>query len=148
MTPHDLLDQLRIQGFKVQRQADSLLVAPRAALTPELRSLLSEMRPVLLDLLYREEYDPRCDLEDDTAAWRQLLALASADASDPDGLFGALRGLRSLGVRLERLTITWRLVRGDLSEPDYTAWRDQYLMPHRDTLTRLLRELAQRAEAA
>ena len=87
--------------------------------------------------------DPRgADLED-SELWNSLLARAYAiDADDPNGLFGALHGLRCCGAALVVDRRGVRLVKGELGD-EYALLRKQYLMPHRDRLRRLLQELTE-----
>ena len=96
--------------------------------------------------------DPRSDLADDHSRWWLVLEAAwRLDGQDPEGLFGALVGLRGCGARLELANAetwgarpddpppTYRLVRGaELSEAEYAELRQRYLVPHRAALTRLL----------
>lgn len=96
--------------------------------------------------------DPRPDLAADRSRWWLLLEAAyRLDGQDPEGLYGALFGLRCCGARLELANPetwgarpedpppTYRLVRGEeLSEAAYAELRQRYLVPHREALTRLL----------
>lgn len=96
--------------------------------------------------------DPRPDLATDRSRWWLLLEAAyRLDGQDPEGLYGALFGLRCCGARLELANPetwgarpedpppTYRLVRGEeLSEAAYADLRQRYLVPHREALTRLL----------
>ncbi len=96
--------------------------------------------------------DPRPDLVADRARWWLVLEAAwRLDGQDPNGLYGALNGMRCCGARLEIANAetwgarpedpppTYRLVRGEeLSEAEYADLRQRYLMPHREALTRLL----------
>ena len=105
--------------------------------------------------------DPRLDLEGDGALWRNLLTTAFLlDGEEPDGLYGALHGLRCSGARLVPNGKGCRLLPpaagdGPLSylvdyldnslpgdpaarwEEDRQAW----LVPHADVLIPLLRGL-------
>jgi hypothetical protein len=85
--------------------------------------------------------DPRADdLPEDSLFWRDLLARADAyDGHDARGLFGALHGMRCLGARLERRPDGgYRLVPGEIPDGDYRRLRVEWLLPHRETLVRLL----------
>jgi hypothetical protein len=85
--------------------------------------------------------DPRPDLVNDHSRWWLLLEAAyRLDGQDPDGLYGALFGMRCCGARLEIASPTsWRLVQGDaLSAAEYQELRQRYLLPHTAALTQLL----------
>src|SRR5262249_32715603 len=69
-------------------------VRPRAAMRPRPGGSPHPPRPPYL-------LDPRPDLAADTHAWQALLELAFLlDGEAPDGLFGALHGVRCCGARL------------------------------------------------
>jgi len=85
--------------------------------------------------------DPRPDLVADHAQWEDLLGRAwRLDAADPEGVYGALNGIRCCAARLERTQPAgWRIVRGDeLSEQEWHDLRERWLLPHRDAITKLL----------
>jgi hypothetical protein len=96
------------------------------------------------------DLDPRPDLTDDASAWRRLLELAHrVDCGERDGVYGALLGMRCLGVRLTTTTVgTLRLEpRAQIaSSPpgwavtfeQYRAERDRWLAPHRAKVIALL----------
>ena len=90
--------------------------------------------------------DPRTDLSSDSALWRYLFSLTQGDAKEPEGLFGALRGMRSSGCRL--VSVGGKVVIragdewGDSPEgKGYEYYRDKYLAPHRESLVAALNEL-------
>ena len=95
--------------------------------------------------------DPRPDLVDDHGRWNVLLALAwDSEGPNPYGVYGALQGVRCCGAALvtevQPLDLTpngpplrWRLTRGEIPEPEWQAYRAQWLWPHKDILTKLLR---------
>ena len=85
--------------------------------------------------------DPRPDLVADHAHWEDLLGRAwRLDAADPEGVYGALNGMRCCGARLARTqSAGWRLVKGDeLSAIEYHTYRVSYLVPHTVAITKLL----------
>ena len=94
--------------------------------------------------------DPRPDLTGDHGRWSALLALAWAvDGPDPDGVYGALCGVRCCGAALvtdvqpldltpEGPPLRWRLTRGELPEAEWQTYRTRWLWPHKDVLTKLL----------
>ena len=110
--------------------------------------------------------DPRPDLTDESAAWTQLLRLAwlEPDADEPEGCYAALDYVRRAGAGLDvtrrppmfpRYSPKVPIV-GDVGEPlelaDETAWSDaaeweqtrqEVLAPHRETIARLLRVVAE-----
>lgn len=147
MTAAEVLQQLRARGL------DVALAGGRISITG-LRSKASNLwrdafmnRDEIADLLCQE--DPRPDLAD-SALWSDLLRRAYAlDGDEPEGLFGALHGLRCCGARLEATATSYRL------RPDGDAWEDEkaweadtarWLEPHRPALVELLRSL--RAEVS
>ena len=109
--------------------------------------------------------DPRPDLAGDSEAWTQLLRLAwlKPDADEPEGCFAALHYVRCAGAGLDltqRPPLFPRFspktqIEGDdgerLEVADETAWstpeeweqtRREALVPHRESIARLLRVLA------
>jgi len=98
----------------------------------------------------RPPSDPRPELAADSLAWAHLLAYASTDRSDFAGLYGVVHGARCGGALLSFTHGRWRVEpRIDQTElvsiwHDQAAWeadRGQYLVPHRERLTALLRLL-------
>jgi hypothetical protein len=97
--------------------------------------------------------DPRPDLAADTQAWRALLEVTFLlDGEEPDGLYGALHGVRCCGARLvpagvggpERTGRGYRLCPGTAYLGGAAAWaadRERWLAPHADVLAPLLRGL-------
>ncbi len=84
--------------------------------------------------------DPRPDLGDG-ALFARLLALAyRLDGDDPGGLFGALHGLRCLGLRVGTDFGRARLLAGELGA-EYPALREAHLLPRADRLRALLAEI-------
>ncbi len=96
-------------------------------------------------------YDPRPDLTADTRVWQALLELAFLlDGEAPDGLFGALHGVRCCGARLVPADGTrpssagYRMAPGDDYLGGARAWdadRKRWLVPAADVLTPVLRGL-------
>ena len=99
-------------------------------------------------------YDPRPDLTADSPAWQALLELAFLlDGEAPDGLFGALHGVRCCGARLVPADGTrpagpagagCRIAPGDGYLGGARAWatdRERWLVPAADVLTPMLRGL-------
>ena len=94
--------------------------------------------------------DPRTDLVEDSSHWSRLLALASGDQDDPQGVFGRLLGLRACGGQLAWNGSRWRVV--PLIDPterasvwhDGAAWeadRAHYLLPRAREIADLLAQL-------
>ena len=108
------------------------------------RSLREAVRPPYL-------YDPRPDLAADSRVWQALLELAFLlDGEAPDGLFGALHGVRCCGARLvprgedRRPGAGYRMGPGDAYLGGAAAWaadRARWLAPSADVLTPVLRGL-------
>ena len=86
--------------------------------------------------------DPRPDLTEDAIHWTRLLALAGDVSRD---LVMVLNGFRCLGVRLDVRDGKARLLPGDCDEEEYSALRDQWLIPSRRVLTVLLQRVAESA---
>ena len=94
--------------------------------------------------------DPRPDLVGDHARWMLVLELAyRRDAADPEGVFGALFGVRCSGAAIEHLDDDWtlkpegppprwRLVRGAIPADEWAAIRPRWLLPHRAALAEIL----------
>lgn len=144
--------------------------APAGTLTPGLRANLAAHRDDLLAWLTYTLAEPRCiadfppasldprpDLTDDAAYWRRLLDLAwHRDGTDREGLYGVLRGMRALGVRLVPGRRSLRLeARAEppgapplwVTPEQYAAERTRWLEPHRETLVVLLAAAQDRAPA-
>jgi hypothetical protein len=87
--------------------------------------------------------DPRPDLVSDHSLWDELLAgAARLDSDDPNGVFGALHGIRCCGARLvPRNTAGWKLERGEMSPTEWRENREKWLMPHRMKITHMLDRL-------
>ncbi|MHB8508929.1 MAG: hypothetical protein ACYDGR_09825 [Candidatus Dormibacteria bacterium] len=87
--------------------------------------------------------DVRPDLQQDSGLWIRLLELTAADAHDPEGLFGALLGMRASGCRL--VIVGGKVVMrpgAEWEQPErYVYYRDKYIAPHRDAAVRALTEL-------
>lgn len=92
--------------------------------------------------------DTRPDLTTDSALWERLFELAQADEYDPAGLYGVLRGFRSLGAQLAPHGRGLRLRPGEMDEVEYTALALEWLEPHRAQLAGLLRQVATERTAA
>lgn len=150
MTAGELLEELRRRGATVTTEGGELhIVAPKGALTPELRQALAGHKPELLVLLAGElervywTTGPRPDLVEDSSLWARLLSLAySIDGGDPYGMFQALHCLRCEGARLQVAQDTAVLDPGEWAPEEYVDVWGQYLAPHSGELTRLLCELA------
>lgn len=83
--------------------------------------------------------DPRLDLTTDSRLWSELLRRAAAvDQDDPNGLYGALDGLRCLGAGLIRDSRGLRLVPGEIDRAEYAELRAKWLVPHSARLKQLL----------
>jgi len=54
MSAAELLQQLRASGFAVTATGTTVLVAPRASLTDDLRALIRALKPALLGILLAE----------------------------------------------------------------------------------------------
>ena len=83
-------------------------------------------------------HDPRPGLPY-SRLWARLLALSFDE--DPNGLFGALHGLRCMGAALVVTPKRIALGPGEMTEDAYQADRARYLVPHKDKLIGLLHEL-------
>ncbi len=93
--------------------------------------------------------DPRPDRAVDSRWWDRLLRLAdAADGERGDGLFGGLHALRCSGGELTqrgpalRLGVTSSPTVGELSGAEYEAFRERWLMPHRQVLVELLNRVS------
>ncbi len=94
--------------------------------------------------------DPRPDLVRDHFRWELTLELAyRRDAPDPEGVFGALFGVRCCGAAIEYLDDNWtlapegprprwRLARGEIPAAEWAAIRGRWLLPHRAALAEIL----------
>jgi hypothetical protein len=86
--------------------------------------------------------DPRPDLAGDHACWLTLLELAyHRDGADPNGVFGALNGIRCCGAAITfsgDANPAWRLTRGEMTAAEWQAVRARWLMPHLKALQELL----------
>jgi hypothetical protein len=90
-----------------------------------------------------QNHDPRPDLTTDSHLWHWLLVLAypGKDVPDETNLYGALRGLRSEGAAIIEYGQGYRLDIGEMDIADYNRERDRWLLPHRERMTNLLRQL-------
>ncbi len=155
-----LLETLVRRGVALRVREGRVEWRPRTALTHSERKILESQHNVVAGLLSaagegqvtpgelpdanRERWtaDPRPDLAADSQLWRDLLALAyERDGHVPDGLFGALHGLRCCGAGLVAIDSQIHLVAGEMGS-EYSSHRERYLLPHKDTLIPLLRKLA------
>ena len=94
--------------------------------------------------------DPRPDLAGDHVRWELVLELAyRRDAADPEGVFGALFGVRCCGAAIEHVDDDWtlqpegppprwRLARGEIPADEWAAIRARWLLPHRAALAEIL----------
>jgi len=106
---------------------------------------ISARKTELLDELRRDALtqDPRPDLTEDSAWWTRLLTVAYArDGTDPQGLFGALHGLRCCGARLARCSAGLRLVSGEMDAVEYAQDRARWLVPHKAALNEMIKGVA------
>ena len=122
-----------------------------AACTP-LREYLDRYGSLTIDPRDPPWADPRPDLVADHSRWWLVLAAAwRLDGQDPDGVYGALSGLRCCGARLEIAgpanwslqpegpPPTWKLTRGEeMTEEQYQGYRQTYLVPHTAAIRKLL----------
>jgi len=139
-----LLAEAYAAGLDVQARGDQVVVSgPRnhAALA---RRIVAQKAAVLAELRReRSIADPRPDLANDSALWSHLLDLAyDVDGDDPAGLCGALNGLRCYGAALVGSEGGVWLVGGEMTDAEYDQMREEYLLPHKTTLTTLLKRLA------
>ncbi len=89
-----------------------------------------------MDMITR---DPRPDLAEDSNNWERLLPCAyGLDGREPNGVFGALHGIRCLGARLVVIGGQARLMRGDIPEYEWQELRARWLVPRHEKLQRLL----------
>ncbi len=88
--------------------------------------------------------DPRAgDYPDDSLLWLRLLTAAyDRDGGHPEGLFGALSGIRGLGARLESTPNGTRITAGEIDAAEYGEIRERWLLPHTDVLVELLRGIS------
>ncbi len=82
--------------------------------------------------------DPRRDLADGALFARLLADGYALDGADPQGIFGALHGLRCCGARLALDFGRARVVAGEMGRDEYAADRARWLLPRADELRRLL----------
>jgi len=85
--------------------------------------------------------DPRPDLVGDHTCWLMLLELAyRRDGADPNGVFGALNGIRCCGAQIMSsggAKPAWRLTRGEMTAAEWQSVRTKWLMPHLKVLQEL-----------
>lgn len=141
MSAPQLLADLRQRGVRVRVLGDRLRIdGPAGSLPTEFVEQVRRHKEAVTAELARERWaaDPRPDLGD-SPLWTRLLPLAYArDGADPNGLFGALHGLRCCGARLIVDDGRLRLTRGEMDPAEYAADRARYLVPHSDALRALL----------
>lgn len=143
-----LLAEARAAGLDVRARDDQVVVSGPRSQGVLAQRLLADKAAVLAELR-RERIvaDPRPDLTHDSALWSHLLDLAyDVDGDDPAGLCGVLNGLRCYGTVLVESAGEVRLLAGEMTDAEYDQERRQYLLPHKNTLIRLLKRLS--AEAA
>ena len=58
MTPGAILDTLKAHGVRLTRDGEDLIATPKAALTDELRALIREHKPELLEIIGKAEPTP------------------------------------------------------------------------------------------
>jgi hypothetical protein len=150
MNAEELLRQLeQLDARPVVQGGRLFLDAPSGAVPEELLAALRTHKAELLarmagsygvneDIDLRD--DPRPDLARDSQMWAQILRKAAEiDFDDPNGLFGALYGVRCCGAMLEATGHGWRMVRPEeMGTWEWEDLREQWLMPHRAALTALL----------
>jgi len=78
---------------------------------------------------YNTRYDPRPDLQADSAAWEQVLE-ALAEDIEP---YSVLKSLRFAGAHIDNGQVVWRHL--DLVMPHDEIHRD-FLLPHKDSIKR------------
>ena len=92
------------------------------------------------------EYDSRPDLKEDHHLWEWIIREAQKVNMD---LAGVLDGLRCGGTRLKKVKGQW-VLRPDVDPTGKVAWesveeyekmRDEYLMPHKERMVKLLRKM-------
>jgi hypothetical protein len=95
--------------------------------------------------------DPRPDLDQDSAHWTRLLALAAGDRDDPHGIFGRLLAMRACGGQLVWDGSRWRLEPLIDAGERQSVWHDRasweadrarYLLPRAQEIADLLTALA------
>lgn len=148
MTTQELLADLARLGVTLIRAGDTIRIQAPEPPPPAILEALKEHKAALLASFDRLDPDPRPDLVDDSALWRRLLTLAQADEYDSAGLYGVLRGFRSLGAQLAAHGRGLRLRPGEMDEVEYTALALEWLEPHRAQLAALLRRVATERTAA
>jgi hypothetical protein len=139
-----LLAEARAAGLDVRARDDQVVVSGPRSQGVLAQRLLADKAAVLAELR-RERIvaDPRPDLSGDSALWSRLLALAyDVDGDDPAGLCGILNGLRCYGAALVESAGQVRLAAGEMTAAEYDQERRQYLVPHKNTLTMLLKRLS------
>lgn len=88
-----------------------------------------------------EADDPRPDLLNDHLPWCRLLHSAWLDSGDDaNGAYGVLHGIRCDGARLVQRNGKWQIV-SDSSENDWNEDWCTWLLPHQETVDRLLSTL-------
>jgi hypothetical protein len=147
MQASTLIRTLAERGAELEVCSDRLRVRPPEALADELRAALRTHKAAIIaqlesDRAHRTFWttDPRNDMTCDTILWTDLLSRAyDHDADDPNGLFGALHGLRCLGAQLATTDEGYRLLPGEIGEA-YPVYRARYLALHAAALRNLLRQ--------
>jgi hypothetical protein len=166
LTPDGLLAALRADAFVLTLGGAGgvLRVSPARELSDAHRHAIRCHKAGLLELLRREAaeeaaarerapHDPRPDLDAtqrDAVWWSVLLALAAEARGDgdPDGVYGALHGVRCLGAGLARTPGgALRIVAGAVPDSEWRAVRSAWLAPHRAAVLELLRAVAAAWEA-
>ena len=91
--------------------------------------------------------DPRPDLQRDSILWNHLLARTAAiHGTAPDSVVGVLHGVRCQGASLDYDGQRVKIVKGEYpSDELWEEHRTEYLMPHRDTIGKLLAQSKARA---
>ena len=109
--------------------------------------LAGDPQAALVELTEGPGWDPRPELTEDSTLWARLLALAyEVDGTAPDGMYGALDGMRCMGAGLGVVGGKLKLTAGAMDPEEYGQDCTKYLMPHRTALAELLRRLDAPAE--
>lgn len=151
MTAAPVLQPLTDAGVHaLLRSGGRLWAGPSERLTAEIHDYIERNAPAIADELdtignhlVGAVKDPRPDLPSDANLWARLLRRARAlDGFDGDGLFWSLLGARAMAVEIVVTPKSWQLRARHGRDDDYRTIRP-HLLRNRQSLTALLRELAQ-----
>ncbi|SCC93433.1 conserved hypothetical protein [Thiomonas sp. X19] len=108
MNPSALLADLRVSGFTIQPDGDTLIVSPASRLTDDLREAIRQTKPDLMALLWaenlREHFEERAAILECDGGLSRNEAEANARAST--------------GLLARNLGLPWRALREALGDPD------------------------------